>query len=274
MSNSAHNSSRQIIIVGGGTIGEILIQGCLKITTPELLHVIEPNAERGTWLQNHYAVSTTSALSSELTPESIIILAVKPQQIVTVPKSLAVPLNDQLLVSVMAGVPTTRLQELFITPRIVRSMPNTPARVGLGMTAWTATPAVTNDDKTFIRNLFEQFGAQLAVNNDDEIDKATAVSGSGPAYLFLVAEQLMHAAESIGLSTQDAQLLVTHTLRGASELMVESNVSASELRAQVTSPGGTTQAALAKLTDSSMQTDWKHAIQAAYARAKELAETS
>lgn len=268
------NSSRQIIIVGGGTIGEILIQGCLKIMAPEVLHVIEPNTKRAEWLHNHYAVSATPSFAREVTLDTIVILAVKPQHVTTVHESLNLQLDSQLLVSVMAGVPTTRLQELFTTQRIVRSMPNTPARVGLGITVWTATSTVTDDDKTFIRNLFEQFGTQLYVKSDDEIDKATAVSASGPAYVFLVAEQLMQAAESIGLSTQDAQLLVGHTLRGASELLVSSNVSAAKLRAQVTSQGGTTQAALETLTDSTMQAAWEQAIQAAYARAKELAQTS
>lgn len=253
-----------ILLIGGGTMGEILLQ---KLS-PDNLTVAEHSQERRDYLASTYKVNVTTLSSDVANQADTIILAIKPQDASTVAETITPGLHGQLIISIMAGVNTTKLQTLFKTNRVIRTMPNTPAKLGLGMTVWTATPTVTSTDKQFVQRLLQDLGKELYVDNDDWIDKATAVSGSGPAYVFLFAEQLVNAAEQLGFKHDEALQLVQQTLLGASTLLFTGEPK--QLREQVTSKGGTTFAALTSLAQHDLQSIWNEAIQAAYNRAKEL----
>lgn len=245
-------------------MGEIFLQAALKLFPTEHITVAQRSAERREYLTTTYRVIATELTTIDVTTFDIVVVAVKPQDV------MELPIPQALVISVMAGVSTTRLQQLFSTPRVVRIMPNTPAKIGLGMNVWTGTSTLTALDKTLVQDWLKLLGQELYVNNDDWIDKATAVSGSGPAYLFLFAEQLMNAAKALGFTDDQARLLVSQTLVGASQLLSQNNENVVELRHKVTSKGGTTAAAINSLPQEELQKIWTTAMLAAYNRAKEL----
>lgn len=263
-----------ILVIGGGTMGEIIIQGLLKQHAPTDIIIADPSLERANYLRETYSVQC-SALTVELTkPANTLILAVKPQDCQTVAETITEGLHGQLIISIMAGVSSERLGTLFTSNRVIRTMPNTPAQIGMGMTVWTASSNTTDTDKEFVRSLFSSFGEEVYVDKDDDIDKATAVSASGPAYVFFFAEQFIQAAKELGLEPDMASQLVKQTLRGASELMYTSSDNPDILRAKVTSKKGTTEAAISSLPADTLQLAWTNAIRAAYTRAKELSNDS
>lgn len=259
-----------ILIIGGGTMGEILLRGVLAKHSPDKILVAESNTNRASYLTQHYNVHVQPLAAPMVNQAEVIFLAVKPQDCAEVAFEIKSGLSNQLLISVMAGINLQRLHELFITDYIVRTMPNTPASIGLGMTVWTATETVTDNQRNFVQNILTQFGEQLYVDNEDDIDKATAINGSGPAYVFLFAEHLLAAAQDLGFNDKTARLLVAQTLRGASELFATSNETPLFLRERVTSKGGTTEAAIYSLPIDELSEMWKTAVQAAYKRSKEL----
>jgi len=152
----------------------------------------------------------------------------------------------------------------------VRVMPNTPAQVGQGMSVWTVTPSVGDTQKTLVASLLRAMGKEMMVSDEDFIDKATAVSGSGPAYLFLFVESLAAAAENLGFSPQDASELVLQTVLGSNQYLAVSGKTPAELRHAVTSPGGTTAAAISVFEKGRFSNLVKDAVAAAYQRAREL----
>lgn len=257
-------SDDKLLIIGGGTMGEIFLQAALKLFHPKHITVAQRSAERREYLTATYHITTAELSTINLTIFDVVVVAVKPQDV------MGLPISQALVISVMAGISTTRLQQLFSTPRVVRIMPNTPAKIGLGMSVWTATSATTPTDKQLIHDWLKLLGQELYVDNDDWIFKATAVSGSGPAYLFLFAEQLINAAKELGFNDIQAQQLVSQTLLGASQLLSQNNTNVCELRQKVTSKGGTTAAAINSLPQAELQQIWNTAVQAAYERAKEL----
>ncbi len=259
-----------ILLIGGGTMGEIVLQGLLKNVSPDTITIGEMNTDRAQYLEEEYSITALPTTSEHAKKAGTIILAVKPQNVTEVAEIINAGLNKQLIISVMAGVSTNRLSTLFKSKRVIRTMPNTLAKIGLGMTVWTDTVDVSDEEREFVTAVLEQFGKTLYVDTDDDIDKATAVNGSGPAYVFLFAEHLITAAKELGLDEMTAQLLVEQTLRGAGELLSLSKEPANELRSLVTSKGGTTEAAITSLPQEDLQAAWTQALQAAYARAKEL----
>ena len=211
----------------------------------------------------------TSRQSVDWPSVEVVWLAVKPQDIKPAVTDLP-KLTTQLVISVMAGVSTRTLQQLTGAERIIRCMPNTPTTIGKGMTVWCATSATTQADKQWFTRILEQFSKLMEVDSDDWVDKATAVSASGPAYVFAFAEALTAAARDLGFSEEQARVLVTQTCVGATALIEQASVPVAELRQQVTSKGGTTAAALNALELSGFDTMWKKAIQAAYDKSKTL----
>ncbi len=268
------NQLSPILLIGGGTMGEIILQGLLKNTAAEDITVAEPSVDRAQYLTKMYGVRSVPLNTELAASASTLILAVKPQDCAAVAEEIANGLHGQLVISIMAGVSSERLGRLFKTSRVIRTMPNTPAQIGLGMTVWTASIDASDTDSEFVRLLFSNFGEELYVTSDDDIDKATAVSASGPAYVFLFAEQFIHAAIELGLEPEIAAKLVTQTIRGAGELMHINPDSPETLRAKVTSKKGTTDAAISSLSADTLQMAWTNAIKAAYKRAKELSNDS
>ena len=216
--------------------------------------------------------SVTDSITKLLPITNTLILAVKPQQAHVLAPELKGRVGEHLLLSVMAGISLDQLEELFDTSRVVRTMPNTPAQIGQGFTVWTAGTAVTGDDKKQIINILTAFGGVLELTDEAMINAATAISGSGPAYVFLLAQALEESAIALGFDREIARLLVSETLRGSSALYYgQRDVAPEELRRRVTSPGGTTNAAMEELGVEKFIAMWKGATRAAYERAKELA---
>lgn len=222
-----------------------------------------------------------TSLSSEIDPNAniaavkgarIVLLGVKPTMIPDVLREVADAVEpDAILVSVAAGVTTATMEALVpVSVAVLRAMPNTPATVGRGVTGLCAGSRSTSDQLNLVSTLFETVGTVIVVP-ENKIDALSTISGSGPAYVFLLIEELVKTAISMGFSLDDASTMVTNTFLGASELLAASGKSPSELRLQVTSPNGTTERAVAELQKADLAAVFDRATAAALARAKELA---
>ena len=257
--------NKQIAIIGGGVMGGTLAQAIIKADIGYQLLVCDQDLEKLKNITASHAGIETTTDPSLCASADIVFLAVKPQDFA----SISIMLNkDALLCSIMAGVSIDSLCH-FGTDKIVRMMPNTPAQAGVGFTVWIATDAVVPSDKTLIEKILSCMGKHLYVEQEDDINKATAISGSGPAYFFLMVLELARAAEELGFEHGVAVSMAVQTIKGASTLLDDTS-NLDELINKVASKGGTTEAALKVFKDSSIDQIWRGAIQTAYKRAKEL----
>jgi pyrroline-5-carboxylate reductase len=249
-------------------MGEALLAGALDrgVFDPAEVTVIEKVDARRTQLRAAYGVEATADFGP-MGEAGLVLLAVKPQELVTV-KGRVRP--GALLLSIMAGVRIATIQEAFDHPFVVRAMPNTPAAIRAGMTAWTAAPGVTIDQRSIARRLLAAVGREIYVDDERKVDMATAVSGSGPAYVYLFIEALVEGAVTVGLPRAQAEEMVVQTVVGAAQYAQESGKSAAELRAMVTSPAGTTTAGVLELEKGALRASVIGAVRAAFARAVEL----
>ena len=199
----------------------------------------------------------------------LIILAVKPQQAEVALGNLPKAKIDQVFLSIMTGVSIKKISNLVNSKKVARVMPNTPARIGSGMSVWTAA-GLFKAEKSFIKRILQSLGQELEVSSEDLIDKATAVSGSGPAYVFDFASHLIVAAQELGFNEKQARQLVGQTIIGAGSLLIMSEESASDLRKKVTSKGGTTEAAFKVIDKAKLNKIYSKALKVAYKRAREL----
>ena len=256
--------------VGGGRMGEALIAGALRSgRSADSIVVVEASAARCQEIHERYRV-VTAPEATTLRGVSTVVLAVKPQQIAEVCREIADHLTPgTLVVSVAAGTTIAALSAALPGHRIVRVMPNTPALIGRGMSAVCAGSQVSDDDLTDLMALLGAVGDVVRVE-EAQMDAVTAVSGSGPAYAFYLAEAMESAAESLGLSAEVARRLVAQTLAGAGELLATSQRNPADLRADVTSPGGTTQAAIESLDRDEVAAAIQRAVVAAAKRSEEL----
>ena len=263
----------KISIIGGGTMGEAILSALLKkrLVLPENVMVKEVIESRREHLAKMHGIGVTSSGTEAVRPADIIILAVKPQTLPEVLTELSGQIeNKQLVISIMAGVKIDTLRDGLRHDRIVRSMPNTPAQIGEGMTIWTATSHVTDLQKKSARNILGVMGEEIYVDDERMIDMATAVSGSGPAYFFLFLEALIDAAVSVGLPPDMAKRMALQTMLGAGLLVEKSGTDPAELRRMVTSPGGTTAEALRVFEERKFNAVVAEAVNAAYKKARIL----
>jgi len=226
---------------------------------------------RRDYLKQKYAAAVTANSIEAVTGKDVIVLAVKPQNI----GDAMVPLKgvlkaNQLVLSIAAGVTIKTIRGGLGHDNIVRSMPNTPAQIGLGITGWTATKKTTEEQKAMARVLLGAMGKEIYFDNEAALDMVTAVSGSGPAYFYLFAETLIQAAVNIGLDIKDAETLVKQTMLGAAHLVNTSEKPVAELRRNVTSKGGTTEQAIKIFEESGLAAIVDKAVKAACRRAAEL----
>ncbi len=266
-------SGLTVATVGSGVMAEAMIAGLLRgsLVGPEQLVASHPRAERRQQLSATYGVATVDDNSAAVARADIVVLAIKPQMLVRVGRELHGQLRDgQLLISVIAGATTTALANALGHGQIVRSMPNTPAQLGRGMTVWYATPQVTDAQREQARILMGALGAQLEVDDEKLVAMATAVSGTGPTYVFLVMEALIDAAVHLGFPRHIAHDLVIETLEGSTLFAKSSGMHPAQLRNMVTSPGGTSAAALHELESGRLRTVLSEAVWAAYRRTEEL----
>jgi len=262
--------------LGGGNMAEALIKGitAAKVYKPENIFVSDIRAERLDFLAKQYGVKRAEANSELAAKVDILVLSVKPQSMTEALESIAIVLKKGLLViSIAAGIKVANIADVLGNVAIVRVMPNTPALIGQGASALFANDkAKPMLDKA--KSIFSAVGEAVVVDNEDLIDAVTALSGSGPAYYFLLMEEMIKAASELGLPEDTAKKLVLQTAKGAALLAAEANKkgeSPAELRRKVTSPGGTTEAALKVFAEGKFGPLISTAIKRARDRSRELA---
>ncbi|HPY38960.1 MAG TPA: pyrroline-5-carboxylate reductase [Thiolinea sp.] len=267
-----------IAFIGAGNMARSLIVGMLQDATNLQLRVADPDQNQLDVIRSYSSQIFTST-ENQLVIEGadVVVLAVKPQVMreVVEPLKTAAQKQRPLFVSVAAGIREESLNTwLGGNLPIVRCMPNTPALVKAGATGLYANPQVSKEQRSLAESILRTVGIILWFEDEAKLDAVTAVSGSGPAYFFLVMEAMQAAAESLGLKAEDAQLLVVQTALGAARLALESEQKPADLRKQVTSKGGTTEAALNKLNAGGLVPLFAEALQAAEQRSKELAQAN
>ncbi len=261
-----------LLVVGGGRMGEAIVGGLVDadVIPADRVTVAEPNSDRRELLESALGVRCVESADDAAGDVDIVLLAVKPQVIDAVVSSLSASLADALVVSIAAGVSTSRLEGLLPpgTP-VVRVMPNTPALVGMGMAVVSGGSTASPQEVETVRSLFGAIGEALVVDEQYQ-DVATAISGSGPAYFALIVDSLARIGEQHGLARETAQKLAVQTMRGTAELLDSTGQHPQALIDAVSSPGGTTVAALAALNRAGLPAALAEAVAAAVKRAKEL----
>ncbi|MCL1887199.1 MAG: pyrroline-5-carboxylate reductase [Betaproteobacteria bacterium] len=260
--------------IGGGNMASALIGGISgKITPGSHIHVVDLNPDALEDLKDRYGVTTSTAMDSRLAECDVLILAIKPQQVHDAVTNFLPLLRNPLILSVAAGIHTTDLSRWMQGySSIVRTMPNTPALIGQGITGLFATDAVTAEQKQIAEAIMQAVGITLWVDSESLLDAVTAISGSGPAYVFYFIEALQEAGEKLGLSQEQATKLAIATFHGAGKLASQSSDPVSVLRERVTSPGGTTFAALSVMQENRLKDIIIAAARAAAERSIELGE--
>jgi pyrroline-5-carboxylate reductase len=263
----------KIAFIGGGNMGEAMVSAILEegLAKPDAIWVSDVSGARRGYLEQKYQVAVVDSNLEAILGKEIVILAVKPQNLAEVMTELIGQLKPtQLVLSIIAGARVDTLSKGLRHSVIVRAMPNTPAQICEGMSVWTATPEVTEQQKGLVGAILGTMGREIYVDDEKYIDMATAVSGSGPAYFFLMVESLIDAAVAIGLPRETAWQLVLQTMLGSGQLIQKSGEEPAELRRKVTSPGGTTAQALLEFERGGFTDLVKRAVKAAYDKAKEL----
>jgi len=262
----------KLAFIGGGVMGEAIIAGVLgkRLAAASDISVCEIVPDRRKYLAATHGVSVTDNASDAAAGADIVVLAVKPQEFASAAKSLSGLAGAQTVMSIMAGVKIATIQSALKHEAVVRAIPNTPAQIGEGMTVWTATPGVPEEARKAIAGVLSVLGREIYVGDEKYINMATAVSSSGPAYIFLVIEAMIDAAVHIGLRRDMAVPMVLQTVLGSARYAQETGKHPAELRNQVTSPGGTTTEGLQVLEDAAVRAAFMDAIQAAYEKANEL----
>lgn len=265
---------RKLGFVGAGNMGEALIKGLLRTGAAGAGDIAASTRrpERMEALRTSYGIRTADNVTVAREAE-VVVLAVKPQSMDKVLREVA-PVVDRtkLVLSVAAGVPVAAIERRLHPPaRIVRAMPNTPALVGQGATALAAGEHATAEDLAVARKIFDAVGKSWVVE-ESQLDAVTGLSGSGPAYIFLVIEALADAGVKVGLARYEAQAMAAQTVLGSAQLLIETGVHPGQLKDQVTSPGGTAIAGLHTLEAGGLRTTLINAVEAATRRSRELGE--
>jgi len=262
-----------ITIIGPGAMAEAIIAGLLRqqLTPPENIIASGPRIERGAELHQHYGIQPYQENVLAVKKADVVILSVKPQRLQKVLSELSGAIKPEaLVISIVAGASIQTLADGLNHHCIVRSMPNTPAQIGEGITVWYASETVSDEQIELARQILAALGQEILVEDENYLDMATALSGTGPAYIFLFMEALMDAGVHLGFPRRIAEQLVIQTLRGSVDYYENQSVHVADLRNKVTSPGGTSAEALYYLEKAGFRTAISRAIWAAYERSKEL----
>ena len=265
----------KITFIGPGMMAQAMIAGLVRndVAPAENLLISGPRQERGEELQQRYGVIPFTDNAAAAAQGDIVILSVKPQRLDKVLEGIAGSLKpDALVLSIVAGAPVSKIARVLGAAAVVRAMPNTPARIAQGITVWTASEGVTEAQKELARQILLALGKEIYVEEEDYLDKATALSGTGPAYVYLFMEAMVDAGVHLGFSRRIAEQLVVETVRGAVNYydLHDEHRHLARLRNQVTSPGGTSAEALYYLEKAGFRTALSRAIWAAYNRSAAL----
>jgi len=263
-----------VVFIGGGNMARSLVGGLLAGgADPSAIRVADPNADARAALASSFGVPTFASAAEAVEGAATWVFAVKPQVMRAVCTDLAATAQQArpLVVSIAAGITSAQIQRwLGAEFAVVRAMPNTPALLGAGVTGLYANPRVDDDGRARAARLLASAGATVWIDDESLMDAVTGTSGSGPAYVFLLAEAMEEAAIAEGLAADAARTLVRHTILGAARMLVESGEPPTELRRRVTSPGGTTQAAIEAFEAGDLRGLVARAIRAATRRGGEL----
>jgi pyrroline-5-carboxylate reductase len=263
---------KKIAFIGPGVMAEAMIAGLLnkKLAKPENITVCGPREERGAELTKKYGVKSTADNSSAVAHADVVVLSVKPQRLSEVMKGLKGIRSDALVLSIIAGANIKKISVGLKHKSVVRSMPNTPGQIGEGITVWASSKEVTEDQQEMARAILGALGDEVFVEDESYLDMATALSGSGPAYVFLFTEALIDAGVHMGFPRRIAEQLVLQTIKGSASFYEAAGRHPATLRNQVTSPGGTSAEALYYLEKAGFRTAISRAVWAAYQRSLEL----
>ena len=265
----------RIAFIGGGNMASALIGGLLQAgRTPASIHVVEPFEAQREKLVQQFGVGVQPAADAALAGCELVVWAVKPQLFAAAAAPCAALVAGALQLSVMAGIRSDALVQATGSERVVRAMPNTPALIGQGIAGLYARPAVGTEERAVVEQVLAPTGQRLWVAREQDLDAVTALSGSGPAYVFYFVEAMMQAAVGMGLSEAQGRTLALATFAGATALAQQSDEPPAVLRERVTSKGGTTHAAISSLEADGVKAAFVKAMCAAQQRARELGDPS
>jgi pyrroline-5-carboxylate reductase len=266
------NKKLRITFIGGGAMGEAMIKCLLtkKVAVPQDMIVSDISSVRRELLSREYGVSTLADNKKAVANADLIILAVKPQNLPQVMEEIKGLAPEQLVLSIVAGATLSSLCQGLNHSSVIRAMPNMPAQIGEGMTIWAATTETRQSQKKLAQTVLGALGKEIYVADEKYLGMATALSGSGPAYVFLFIEALVDAGVHIGLPRDMAQELVIQTILGSTLTVEKTGKHPADLRNTVTSPGGTTTEALLQLEKGRFRSLLLEAVAAAYKKAKRL----
>lgn len=265
--------NKRVAFIGGGMMGTAMISGIIKQGSlePSQIVVSDPSIQRGEYLTSTFGVTHTTSNTEAVNGADAIVLAVKPQFFDAVATDIHGKVSDAtLILSIMAGVTIQTMCEKLDALRVVRSIPNTPSAIGMGITAWIPTEHVEADGLQMTEGILQSMGETLRVPAEHYLDMATAVSGSGPAYVFTFIEAMIDAAVHMGFARADAEKLVLHTVNGSVNYLIQSNEHPAVLRNQVTSPGGTTAEGLYHMEKNGLRSAVARGVWGAYQRSVAL----
>lgn len=263
---------KTIAFIGPGVMAEAMIAGLLrqKLADPKNIIASGPREERGEELHKIYGIKVTTDNASAVHEADVVVLSVKPQRLSEVMKGFKGIRSDALVLSIIAGATIKKISAGLKHKAIVRSMPNTPGQIGEGITVWAASKDVTGEQQKMARSILSAMGEEVFVEDESYLDMATALSGSGPAYVFLFTEALIDAGVHMGFPRRIAEQLVLQTIKGSASFYESAGRHPATLRNQVTSPGGTSAEALYYLEKAGFRTAISRAVWAAYQRSLEL----
>jgi pyrroline-5-carboxylate reductase len=267
------NEKKVVSIIGPGVMAEAFIAGLLRnqVVSPESILASGPHLERVQQLHVKYGIAGYTDNAKAVENADFVILAVKPQKLTAVLKGLQDKIRkDALVISIVAGTSISLIQKGLNHQAVVRAMPNTPAQIGEGITVWTLSHECAESHKEQAREILKSFGEEVFVEEENYLDMATALSGTGPAYVFLFMEAMIDAGVHLGFPRRISEKLVMQTVRGSVDYYASKSDHPAQLRNEVTSPGGTSAEALYYLEKAGFRTAISRAVWAAYQRSQEL----
>ena len=265
----------KLAFIGGGTMAEAILRGVLdaQVATPTDVAIGEPRPERRQFLSSEFGVQAHQGNLDAAREADLLILAIKPQDLPVIFQELGERLRpEQAVLSIIAGAKMSTLSKGFSHESIIRVMPNTPAQIGQGMSMWTCSPQVNEQQRDFTRSIVSTVGKEIYVDDEKYMDMATALSASGPAYVFMIIEALIDAGVYVGLPRDMARTMALQTVYGSTQMVMETGRHPADLKDMVVSPGGTTAEGLQVLERAGVPAAIVDAVNAAFQKSIKLGQ--